>query len=461
MRFFGKIVLGVAAIIALGVAALAGWLYMQPPALIRVGSGYAAKIVCSNFFLADRQPDEVLRADVQAPGHWLLGYMSVEVDAAQKTATAGLLGVFGKSVAVAREGLGCAVVPDGDIARASAMGLPVRDVKVSDALWPEGALVQPSQAPEITEILNDEAMMGQGMRAVTVVHNGRIIGERYANGFAPDTPLLGWSMSKTVNAAIIGTLIRDGKLALDQKSLFAQWAGDPRKDISVADLMAMSSGLEFNEDYGDVTDVTRMLYLEPDMAGFAASKPLAHPVGSVWSYSSGTSNLLSRVWQGAIGDADAALALPRAALFEPLGMTSAVLETDARGTLAGSSYVYASAHDWARFGQFLLDGGVWEGKQILPAGFVDWMREPAPASQGEYGRGQLWLHGSDSGAAPGENPDHGFDLPADTFWLLGHDGQSVAIIPSKKLVVVRMGLTPSNLQYRAQGLVSALAKAVE
>jgi CubicO group peptidase (beta-lactamase class C family) len=225
--------------------------------------------------------------------------------------------------------------------------------------------------------------------------------------------------------------------------------------------MGMSSGLAFNEDYGDVSDVTRMLYLEPDMAGFAEAMPLAGEVGKTWHYSSGTPELLSRIWQDALGDPANALAWPRAALFDPLGMSSAVLETDEKGTFVGASYLYATARDWARFGQFLLQDGVWKGVEILPDGFVGWMREEVPASKGEYGRGQLWLHGSDAGTPAGQNPDAGFDLPRDAFWMLGHDGQSIAIVPSKKLVIVRLGLTPSKLGYKAQGLVEALVKQVD
>ena len=297
------------------------------------------------------------------------------------------------------------------------------------------------------------------MRAIVVAHNGRIVGERYGEGFSPETPLLGWSMTKSVNAAIVGTLVKSGKLAVDRKQLLEPWKADGRAAISVADLMAMSSGLAFNEDYGDVTDITRMLYLERDMAGFAAAKPLAEPVGTVFSYSSGTSLILSRLWQDAAGAE--AMSYPKRALFDPIGMASAVLEPDAHGTFVGSSYLYATARDWARFGQFLLQDGVWNGQEILPPGFVAWMREEAPVSKGQYGKGQVWLYGPEGDTPVGQDPDVGFDLPDDTYWLEGHDGQSVAIVPSKKLVVVRMGLTPFNLAYKPQGLVSALAKAVE
>lgn len=456
LRKVGKWLL---AIVIFLIAAVGGWLYQSPPELIKVGSAYSAKIICSNVVLAGRDARQVLEVDVQAPGHPLLKLMDFSVDREKRTITAGLFGIFGKGMAVARPGFGCTTVPDGKLD--AVLPVPALDPSpaLSDALWPEGATVQPSQDPAIAAILADDKLAGPGMRAIVVVKNGRVVAERYGEGFSADTPLLGWSMTKSVNAAIVGTLVKAGKLSLDSKALFEPWKADRRKDISLADLMAMSSGLEFNEDYGDVTDVTRMLYLEPDMAGFAAGKSLAHDVGTTFNYSSGTANIISRIWQDAAGPE--ALAWPKKALFDPLGMTSAVLEPDARGTFVGSSYLYATARDWARFGLFILRKGVWNGQEILPTGFVDWMHEEAPASKGRYGKGQVWLYGPEGDTPAGQDPDKGFGLPDDTFWFEGHDGQSVAVIPSKDLVVVRMGLTPFKLAYKPQGLVAALAKALE
>jgi CubicO group peptidase (beta-lactamase class C family) len=463
MRILLKIIKWLLGLAVLAVVGLVAWLYLAPPELIRVGSGYSAKIVCSNVFLAGRDARQVLAVDVQAPGHPLLRLMQVSVDRNRGTVSAGLLGVLGKSVAIARDGVGCASVPDGNLSkarqtklRAEPIALP-QDPTSQDALWPDGERVDASQDPVISKLLDDAALTGTGMRAVVVVKNGRIVAERYGDGFSQKTPLLGWSMTKTVNAAIVGTLVKDGKMAVTNQGLFGPWKADGRAAISLADMMAMSSGLQFNEDYGDVADVTRMLYLEPDMAGFAASKPLAGEVGKVFSYSSGTAVMLSRLWQNAIGDKDKALAWPRTALFEPLGMHSAVLETDEQGTFVGSSYLYASARDWARFGQFLLQGGVWNGNAILRAGFVDWMREPAPASK-VYGKGQLWIEGPGDEEKPGAGVAAG--LPKDTYWMEGHDGQTVTIIPSEQLVVVRLGLTPAKIGYRPQAVVGALVKAL-
>ncbi|MDG4906696.1 serine hydrolase [Mesorhizobium sp. WSM4898] len=459
MRAVVKFIKWLFGLIVLALIALFAWLYFAPPELIRVGSGYTAKIVCSNVFIAGRDPNEVLAVDVQAPGHPLLKLMKVSVDKERGLVSAGLLWTLGKSVAVERHGVGCASVPDGDTGRARQTSVHIEPLAVAsqDALWPEGERVDALQNPAVTKIVDDAAMVGTGMRAVVAVKNGRIVAERYGEGFSAKTPLLGWSMTKTVNAAIVGTLVKDGKMALDKKGLFSPWKADGRAAISLADMMAMSSGLEFNEDYGDVADVTRMLYLEPDMAGFAEAKPLGGEVGKAFSYSSGTAVMLSRLWQEAIGDKAKALTWPRTALFEPLGMHSAVLETDERGTFVGSSYLYATAHDWARFGQFLLQGGVWNGAQILPAGFVDWMRQPAPASK-VYGNGQVWIEGPGDEENPGAGAAAG--LPKDTYWMEGHDGQTVAIIPSEQLVVVRLGLTPAKLGYRPQAMVAALVKAL-
>ena len=253
------------------------------------------------------------------------------------------------------------------------------------------------------------------MRAIVVVHGGRIVGETYGEGFTASTPLQGWSMTKTVNAALVGMAIKDGKLSLDRKGLFPQWARDARAGISVADLMAMSSGLEWNEDQGIVTDPGRMEFLVRDAAAFARDKALVAAPGTKFHYGSGSSVLLARLWQNAMGAE--ARAYPQERLFNPLGMTSAVLESDPSGTFLGEGFLYANAHDWARFGEFLRLGGVWNDEQLLPPGFVDYMRSPAPASdEGRgpvYGRGQVWL-------APGQ----GFNLPADTFMLQG------SLIPS-------------------------------
>ncbi len=467
MRVIGKLLKWLVAIVVAAVAGAAVWLAVSPPDLVRVATNYAAKIVCSSVFVAGRDADEVMAIDVQAPGHPIFRAITVDIDG--KTVRASLLGLFGTGTAVARDGLGCANVPEGEAAAAQKIGVKVVAPTPGDeqALWPQGRAVDPSQDPAIADVLDDPSLTGPGMRAVVVVQNGRIIGERYGAGFSSDTPLLGWSMTKTVTGLIIGTLVKSGDLALDQTGLFEAWKDDARKDISLTAMMEMSSGLAWNEGYGDVSDVTRMLYLNNDMAGFAASKPYDPENGNpeddrLFNYSSGTTVMLANIWMRAVKDGDP-LGYPRRALFDSIGMSSAVLEADASGTFVGSSYLYATARDWARLGLLLAQRGAWDGRSILPSGYVDWMASPAPASMATWGKPeyghQVWLRGPEAGTPKGEDPDKGYDLPADMFWALGHDGQSVAISPSHGLVVVRMGLTPSKLGYKPQGLVAALVKA--
>ena len=432
-------------------------LWAKPPELLRIGANYAAQIVCSNVFIAGRDPDEVLRDDVQAPGIALLRLMRVSVDRRDGVVRAGLFGVIGDGLAVARPGEGCAVVPDGKLGGTAHSGAAPIGARAAAAArpqpWPEGDTVETN--PALEPLLADTALTGRGARAVVVIHHGRLIAEGYAAGFDAATPLLGWSMTKSVTAGLIGVLVREGRLALEQR---AGWPpGDARADIRIADLLSMTSGLRFNESYGAVSDVTRMLFLEPDMAAFARAQPLGHPVGTVWSYSSGTAVILARIVQDAAGPAP--LAAVRERLFEPLGMTSALIETDAHGTLVGSSYMYATARDWARYGQFLLQQGVWQGRELLPPGYVAMMATPAAASGGQYGRGQVWLWGSDA-TTPGQDPDTGYGIPADIFWMEGHDGQYAAIIPSRDLVIVRLGLTSERDHYRPQPLVRAVLDAL-
>jgi CubicO group peptidase (beta-lactamase class C family) len=428
-------------------------LWLKPPALLRIGSNYTAKIVCSNVFLAERDPDEVLRDDVQAPGISILRYMKVSVDRDAHVVRAGFFGFIGDGVAVARPGVGCTVVPDGNVnfakavAPSSSASTPKAEGPAPPAqpaqAWPDGETA--AENTQVEKILADDKLAGPGMRSVVVIDHGHLVAERYGAGFSPKTPLLGWSMSKTVMAGVIGMLVKDGKLTLDQTGFWP--AGDARANIRIADLLAMSSGLHFNESYGAVSDVTSMLYLQSDMAAFAHDQPLEHPIGEAWSYSSGTAVLLSRIMQDAAGPNSADFVSQR--LFQPLGMHSATMEADEHGTLVGSSYMYANAHDWARYGQFLVQDGVWKDQRMLPEGYVAMMATPVKASGGEYGMGQTWLFTADEAVG----------IPPDTFYLSGHDGQTVAVIRSRQLVIVRLGLTPNTTGYSPQPLIKAILSA--
>jgi CubicO group peptidase (beta-lactamase class C family) len=447
-RFYRRLAWTISAL-ALFMAVAASWLIVSPPALLSVGSGYAAKIVCSNTFIAGRDPVAVLNEDVQAPGHPLLKLMRQDVDLQEKTVTTRLLGLFAPGYAAWHAGFGCTGVPDGDFqaARQAVSDVALASIPVGDpaVAWPEGEGV--AQDGRIAALLADPELTGPGMRAVVVVHDGRIVAETYGPGFSAQTPLLGWSMAKSVNAALLGRLMQVGALSPRISGLFPEWQGDARSAITIAQLLAMESGLAFNESYGSVTDVTRMLFLEPDMTRYVISLPMQANPGEVFNYSSGTSMLLSRLWMSAAGGRAQALSFPSRALFAPLGMASAVLEPDETGIFVGSSYMYATARDWARFSLLLLNDGVWKDSRLLPAGFVTAMATPTEASRGAYSHMQTWTKG------PGEKTDAEYGLPPGSFWMLGHDGQSAAIVPARGLAVIRLGLTPSKLGYRPQPLV--------
>lgn len=413
--------------------------------LAPIATGYAAKTLCSGVFVSGRPASSVIDVDIMAGVHPLLKLVKPTVDHAHRLARATFAGFAGREAAF-RPQLGCtlalgttpSVLPAAGytvpasplVAETAATALPhaVDARKVQAAI--DGAFAEPDPAqPRRT-------------RAVVVMVGGRVIAERYASGFSADMPLHGWSMTKTITATLIGMLVARHKLALDATALLPEWRGhgDARAQITLDALLRMTSGLQFNEDYDDpLSDVAVMLFTEPDSARFASGKPLVAPPGTHWHYSSGTSAILARAMREAMGGTEYDyLAFPRRALFAPLGMRSAVLEPDPSGTLAGASFMYASARDWARFGQFLLQDGVWDGKRLLPEGWVHYMTRATPqAPQRDFGA-HLWIRVPE----PFNRGDpHAPALPADAFHAVGHEGQFVSVVPSRQLVVVRLGLS--------------------
>lgn len=240
MRLALKMFRFLVAILLLGILGFAGWLTFSPPNGLVSASAYAAKMVCSNVFIAERDADAVIKTDLALTHPRIVERLKINVDTANQRVEAAYRGLFSKRYAQYEEGRGCTLVSKDEVPdRAEPPSLPGKP----SALWPVGESAQLSDDKHLLATLNDPALQGPGMRAIVVVQDGRIIGETYGEGFNASTPLQGWSMTKTVNAALAGMAIRDGKLSLDRKNLFPQWTGDARADISVADLMAMTSGL--------------------------------------------------------------------------------------------------------------------------------------------------------------------------------------------------------------------------
>jgi CubicO group peptidase (beta-lactamase class C family) len=419
-------------------------------AQVRIGLASSAMRLCSAVFVSGRTPEHVFAEELEAAAAQGLSF-SFGRDPDTVVASAA-----GETVTVLhRPHLGCTLVQNTTVeallSQYDAATFPRVVERDAGAPWPQGdRVVLPGSEPGVdldavhaaVDAAFDDAEART--RAVVVVHGGRIIAERYAPPFDAHTPQLGWSMTKTVTNALTGILVQDGVLDVNAPAPVAAWqaAHDPRRDITLEHLLRMSSGLAFSEVYsaGSQSDVIDMLFADGAYATgeFAASMPLHAAPGTVWSYSSGTTNLISMLQRQTFDSVANYLAFPRERLFNRLKMASAVIEPDASGVFVGSSYMYATARDWARFGLLYLQDGVWQGERILPEGWVDYSLTPAPAAaNGQYGA-QIWLNRGNA-----ENPDERPHptLPAEMFYLSGFEGQNVVVVPSKELIVVRMGLT--------------------
>ena len=426
-----------AACLALALA-YGGWTLSR---LAPVGTGYVAKMLCSGVFVSGRPASSILEEDVRADSHPLLGLVSASVDDERRRSSASFLGMATR-VAQYRPGLGCTLALGVDAEQLMVTARAASSIRDWDEL-PAAAPPARVDARVLRQAV-DWAFadrVSERTRAVVVLHDGRIVAERYAAGFSAHMPLPGWSMSKTVTAALAGILVWEGRLSLESAGLLPEWRapGDPRARITLDQLLRMTDGIAFAERYEDPSsDVVVMLFGTGDSSAYAASKPLDAQPGTRWRYSSGSSNALIRALRAASGrSAEQFGAFARTALFEPIGMQHAVLETDAAGMPVASSYVYASAHDWVRFGQLLMQDGVWKGRRILPAGWVRYLTTLTPQSTRRDFGAHVWLRVP----PPYNNGRKASLLPADAFHLVGHEAQLMTVIPSRKLVVLRLGLT--------------------
>jgi len=430
--------IGIGLTCTLGVAA---W-FLSP--VLSVGVGHKAKVLCSGVFVSKRTPTAVL-ADLQADDLSILKYVHASIDSVQQTVTARALGVERR--ATYRDGLGCAIGLDNltpPQLPGSDRGLAVLTGSTNTRrLTPTERSVASDPTEQLDAVVarafeEPDARSPRRTRAVVVMQGGSIIAERYATGIESDTALAGWSMSKSVMNALVGILVQEGRLRIDAPAPIPEWhqPGDPRARITLDQLLRMSSGLRFEENQDSPrSDVMRMLFGVGDIAGFVTSRDAAFAPGAHREYSNASSNIIATAIRNVLHDPTTYLTFPRQALFDPLGMSSAVLETDAAGTFIGSSYMYATARDWARFGMLYLQDGVWNGTRILPPGWVDYTCTPAPADEAKRYGAHFWLE------IPLEYSGSNPRLPVPAFHAAGHEGQFVTIVPSRDLVIVRLGRT--------------------
>lgn len=289
-------------------------------------------------------------------------------------------------------------------------------------------------------------------RAVIVMKNGRIVAERYAEGYHENTRFVSWSMAKSVTGVMIGMLVSDGRLRLDETAPVPAWqrSGDPRGEITLRQLLQMRSGLRHAEAIEPVyaSDEVRMLFLDgrDDMARYAEDQPLEAEPGRKFEYSSATSVILADLAARVLAPAQdpesrrhAVAEYLRTRLFEPAGMKSMLPEFDATGTLVGGSLMHGTARDWARFGEFLRNKGAVRGAQIMPRQWIEFMVTPSPR-EAQYGA-QIWLNRTPTEGPATLFPSRG---PRDLFASVGHLGQYVMVSPSRGLTIVRLGKTQDD-----------------
>lgn len=446
-----KIGLWAAAILFAGLLVAVYWVLANT---MPIGTGHVAKTICSNVFISLRDPQAVFNEDIK-PVHLLFRPTRFSVNRDEKSVTSTAFGIF-RTKAIYRPGCGCTVVnetTDSDLRRQTFMQADARSLnhRQSNLPWPQGGSgpVDPLPVGVDAAKLNlamdaafeesDPAKLRK-TRAVAVVYNGQLIAERYAAGFDPAMPLLGWSMSKSVTNALVGILVKAGKLELQAPAPVAEWPpDDPRAKITLDQLLRMSGGLEFNEAYAPFSDAVSMFYDSYDFAAYAAAKPLEAEPDTKWHYSSGSANIVARIVRRTAETIDKNyFVFIYRELFDKIGMHSAIFEPDPSGTFVGSSYVFATARDWARFGLLYLQDGIWNGERILPEGWVRYTTTPTPGSElGEYGA-FFWVN---AGAADDPKQRRWPRAPRDAFFATGFQEQKVIVIPSRKVVLVRLGNT--------------------
>ncbi len=407
-------------------------------------SAFAAKGMCSSIFIADKSPERVEAEDLS---FFPISLAKNKVNYDERSVSSAVFGLA-KRKAVYREGLGAVIVletPEEEL-REDQFDIPEPGFSQDTLEWPMGNILPDARTKGINyerldEVIDtcfdaeDEEPYKKTL-GIAIVYDGMLVAEKYLGNYDFNTKFHGWSMTKTVAGALTGFLADDNKLSLSDPAAIKEWQDDERGTITVKDVVQMSSGLDWYENYFTISDATVMLMQSEDMLASVIDNKLAYEPGTHWNYSSGDANLLSGIVRNIINDDNQYHSLVYERLFYPIGMLNTVVETDASGLFVASSYSYGSTRDWARFGLLFLNEGIFGGDTILSKEWVDFMKTEVPASDGKYA-GTFWLKEPDE-----ENALK--DVPGDVFFADGFLGQRIYIIPSKNLVAVRMGYGLSN-----------------
>ena len=428
-------------------------------------SGFSAKSMASGHFIDNRSQETIEKGDNDID---MIDLAKNKIDDIGKFAAASVYGLKERK-AIYREGLGATLINDNfDVSKPYLV--PKRTKLNNNLPYPYG-----NNEPKDTVFANvdytklkvavanafdakgDSSLKGEQAkqfkkrtRSLLVIYKDKIIAEKYDTGFDKNSKILGWSMTKSITSAMFGILQKQGKYDIDKPAPIAEWKNDERKIITTNDLLHMNSGLEWEEQYDKICDATQMLFQAEDMTRVQLEKPAEYKPNTHWNYSSGTTNLISGILRKQFKTHQEYLDFWYSALIDKIGMNSMVIETDMTGNYVGSSYGWATARDWSKFGLLYLHKGNWNGEQIFNENWAKYTATPTNTSNGRYG-GHFWLN------AGGHFPD----VPRDMYYCSGFQGQMVAIIPSLDLVIVRMGLTEEpqfDFNGMLKGIVGSLKK---
>lgn len=418
-------------------------------------SGFSAKSVSSCHFIDKRTLDYIEKNDNDIN---LIDLAKNEINDSEKYASASVYGLKTRK-AIYREGLGSTLIV-GDFDASIPINIPKRTILKNNLPFPYGNL-EPRDTifsnvdyqllkSTVDNVFDKKGIIKQRSRAVLVVYKNKIIAEQYADGFNKNSMLLGWSMTKSLTATYFGILQKQQNLDIYKPAPLYDWQNDERKKITTNDLLHMNSGLAWDEDYGKISDVTKMLFLSPDMTQSQLEKKAVGKPNQTWNYSSGTTNLLTKIIRNSFKTHQEYINFWYASLIDRIGMNSMIVEQDMMGNFVGSSYGWATARDWAKFGLLYLHKGNWNGDQVFDPSWEQYVRTPTNTSQGKYGA-HFWL-----------NQDQYFpDAPKEMYSCSGYQGQKILIFPNHDLVIVRFGLKEAEQGFDYNGLIAGILKSIK
>ena len=413
---------------------------------LNILAGYSAKNTASSVFLGERS---LSFTDTTDNNFSPVNLATNAIDKEKKTASSSVFGLLTRK-SIIREGLGSVLTLDKKDEKSN-YKTPKRRKTVNDTIpYPYGngshkdSVFESIDYKKLNETVN--SIFGvRKTRAVLVLYKDQIIAEKYSEGFTKDSRILGWSMTKSIMSTVFGILEHQKKINIQDKALVESWQNDARKEITIHNLLQMNSGLEWDENYDEISDATKMLFLERDMTKVQEEKPLIGKPNETWNYSSGTSNLLSGILRDQFKNHQSYLDFWYAYLIDKIGMNSMILESDLAGNYVASSYAWATTRDWGKFGLLYLHNGAWNGEELFTKQWVDYVTTPTPTSNGSYGA-QFWLN----------TEKQLKDVSQNMYFADGYQGQRVYILPDEDLVIVRFGLSWFEENEFLKGIIQSI-----